>query len=87
MQNYKLKASDMQSCPVFFEGKQCGLPLAQVDREIEKIARYDLATYQCGLGHRSYFLQEPFERVLRSDKKNKWINSPGSIRRLTTPKT
>ena len=69
MQNYKLKESDMQSCPVFFEGKQCGLPLAQVDREIEKIARYDLATYQCGLGHRSYFLQEPFERVLRSDRK------------------
>jgi hypothetical protein len=59
----------MQNCLVFVDGKECGLPLAQVDCEAEKIARYDLATYQCGLGHRSYCLQEPFERVLRSDRK------------------
>ena len=73
MQNYKINESDMHNCPVVFEGKECGLPLAQVDREAEKIARYDLATYQCGLGHRSYFLQEPLERVLRRVRKtNGW---------------
>jgi hypothetical protein len=69
MQNYKVKENDMQNCPVFVEGKECGLPLALLDCEAEKIARYDLATYQCGLGHRSYFLQEPFEKVLRSVRK------------------
>jgi hypothetical protein len=69
MQNYKLKESDMQNCPVFVDGKECGLPLTPVNCEVEKIARYDLITYECGLGHRSYFLQEPLERVLRSDRK------------------
>jgi hypothetical protein len=59
----------MQSCLVFVDGKECGLPLTQIDCEAEKIARYDLVTYECGLRHRSYFLQEPFERVLRSDRK------------------
>jgi hypothetical protein len=34
-------------CPVFVDGKECGLPLTRVDLEVEKIARYDLATYQC----------------------------------------
>ena len=58
----------MQSCPVFVDGKACGLPLIQVDCEAKKIARYDLVTSECGLGHRSYFLQEPFARVLRSDR-------------------
>ena len=37
---------------MFIDGKECGL-------EAEKIARYDLATYQCSLGHRSYILLEP----------------------------
>ena len=46
-------------CPVFVDGKECGLSLTQVDLEAEKIARYDLATYQCSLGHRSYILLEP----------------------------
>jgi hypothetical protein len=46
-------------CLVLVDGKECGLPLSQIDREAEKIARYDLATYQCCLGHRSYFLLEP----------------------------
>ena len=50
---------DDKKCPVFVDGKECDLPLIQVDHEAEKIARYDLATYQCGLGHRSYFLHEP----------------------------
>jgi hypothetical protein len=45
-------------CLVFVDGKECGLPLTRVDPEAEKIARYDLATYQCSLGHRSYFLLE-----------------------------
>jgi hypothetical protein len=36
MQNYKLKESDMQNCPVFFEGRECGLPLAQVEFEAKK---------------------------------------------------
>jgi hypothetical protein len=62
MQNYKVKESDMQNCPVFFEGKQCGLPLAQVEFEAKKIARYGLVVYECGLRHRSYFLREPFEK-------------------------
>jgi len=70
MQNDKVKESDMQNCPVFVEGKECGLPLAPVNCEAKKIARYDLVTSECGLGHRSYFLQEPFERVLRSVKTN-----------------
>lgn len=39
-------------CAVFVDGKECGFPLTQVDREV----RYDLATYVCSLGHRSYFL-------------------------------
>ena len=46
-------------CLVLVDGKGCGLPLSQIDREAKKIARYDLATYQCGLGHRSYFVLEP----------------------------
>jgi hypothetical protein len=50
---------DDRKCPVFVDGKECDLPLILVDREAEKIARYDLATYQCGLGHRSYLLHEP----------------------------
>jgi hypothetical protein len=47
------------TCPVFVDGKACGLPLSEVDREAKKIARYDFVTYECGLGHRSYFLREP----------------------------
>ena len=46
-------------CPVFVDGKECGLPLTLVDLEEKKIARYDLATYECSLGHRTYFLTEP----------------------------
>ena len=46
-------------CPVFVDGKECGRPLTRVDLEAEKIARYDLATYQCSLSHRSYILLEP----------------------------
>lgn len=46
-------------CLVLVDGKECGLPLSPVERQAEKIARYDLVTYQCGLGHRSYFLLEP----------------------------
>jgi hypothetical protein len=56
-------------CPVFVDGKECSLPLTLLDRETEKVARYDLAGYECGLGHRSYFLQEPFESVTRKYKK------------------
>ena len=48
-----------RKCPVFVDGIECDLPLTQVDCEAEKIARYDLAAYQCPLGHRSYFLNEP----------------------------
>ena len=43
-------------CPVFVEGKACDRPLTPVDLEAEKIARYDLVTYECGLGHRTCFL-------------------------------
>jgi hypothetical protein len=48
-----------KSCPVFVDGKECDCELTEVDLEAKKIARYDLATYQCSLGHRSYFLLEP----------------------------
>ena len=50
-------------CPVFVDGKECGLPVTLVDREAGKIARYDLGTYQCTLGHRSYFLLEETEKM------------------------
>jgi hypothetical protein len=46
-------------CPVFVDGKECGLPLILVNLEGKKIARYDLGIYECSLGHRSYFLLEP----------------------------
>jgi hypothetical protein len=51
-----------KQCPVFGDGKECGRPLTLVDLEGEKIARYDLATYECSLGHRSYILLEPKTR-------------------------
>jgi hypothetical protein len=46
-------------CPVFVDGKECGRELTEVNREGKKIARYDLATYECNLRHRTYFLVEP----------------------------
>jgi hypothetical protein len=54
-------------CPVFVDGKECGSELTRVDLEAEKIARYDLATYQCSLGHRSYILLEPQSKARPSD--------------------
>ena len=51
-----------KSCPVFVDGKECDRPLTLVDLEGKKIARYDLATYECSLGHRSYILLEPKTR-------------------------
>lgn len=48
-----------KKCPVFVDGKECGRPLTLIDLQGEKIARYDLATYECTLGHRSYILLEP----------------------------
>jgi hypothetical protein len=50
------------------DGKKCGLPLAAVDRDVRTMTRYDLMSYQCDLGHRSYFRQEPVERVSRRDR-------------------
>jgi hypothetical protein len=50
---------EQKTCSVFVDGKECNLPLIPVALEAEKIARYDLVTYACGLGHRSYFLLEP----------------------------
>ena len=54
-------------CPVFVDGKKCGRPLILVDLEVKKIARYDLATYKCSLGHRSYSLLEPKSKAEPSD--------------------
>ena len=48
-----------KSCSVFVDGKKCGLELTQIDLEGKKIARYGLATYECNLRHRTYFLLEP----------------------------
>ena len=50
---------EAKKCPIFVDSKECGHPLTRVHLEAEKIARYDLATYQCNLGHRSYILLEP----------------------------
>jgi hypothetical protein len=60
-------------CPVFVDGKECGLPLTRVDLEAEKIARYDLATYQCSLGHRSYILLEPRSKARPSNMAREMI--------------
>jgi hypothetical protein len=46
-------------CPVFVDGKECGLPLTLIEGEIEKIAIYEVTTYKCSRGHRSYFLNDP----------------------------
>ena len=48
-----------KKCPTFVDGEECGHPLIRVDLEAHKIARYDLATYECNLRHRTYFLLEP----------------------------
>ena len=48
-----------KSCSVFVDGKECGRELILVDLEGKKIARYGLATYECNLRHRTYFLLEP----------------------------
>ena len=48
-----------KKCAMSLDGRECGLPLTLVDLEGKKIARYDLATYECDLGHRTYFLLEP----------------------------
>jgi hypothetical protein len=56
-------------CPVFVDGKECGLPLTLLELEAEKVARYNLAGYKCSLGHRSYFLHEPVEKVAQNTKK------------------
>jgi hypothetical protein len=60
---------EQKTCPVFVDGsaKECGLPLIPVDLEAEKIARYDLVTYECGLGHRIHFLLEPESKARPSD--------------------
>ena len=48
-----------KKCAVSVDGEECGHPLIRVDLEAQKVARYDLATYQCSLGHRSYIVLEP----------------------------
>ncbi len=48
-----------KKCAVSLDSKECGLPLALIDLESKKVARYDLATYECSLRHRTYFLLEP----------------------------
>ena len=67
------------TCPVFVDGKECGLPLSEIDREAEKIARYDFVTYECGLGHRSYLLLEPESKARPSDTPT----TPQSQKRFT----
>ena len=47
-------------CLVLVDGKECGLPLSRIDREAEKIARYDSSRHiNAAWAIRSYFLQEP----------------------------
>ena len=53
---------------VFVEGKACDHPLTPVDLEAKKIARYDLVTYECGLGHRRLLLDESKARPLSRDE-------------------
>jgi hypothetical protein len=38
---------DAKECPMFVDSEECRHALTRVDLEAEKIARYDLATYQC----------------------------------------
>jgi hypothetical protein len=56
-----------KKCPTFVDGEECGHPLIRVDLEAKKIAKYDLATDQCSLGHRSYILLEPQSKGWPSD--------------------
>jgi hypothetical protein len=59
-------------CPVFVDGKECGLSLTLVDLEHKKIARYDLGIYECSFGHRTYFLLEPKSKATEQPcEKNK----------------
>ena len=60
---------EQKTCSVFVDGKECNLPLIPVSLEAEKIARYDLVTYECGLGHRTCFLlDESKARPLSRDE-------------------
>jgi hypothetical protein len=56
-----------KTCPVFVDGKECGLPLTPVDLEAKQIGRYDLVKYECGLGHRIHFLLELKSKARPSD--------------------
>jgi hypothetical protein len=56
-------------CPVFVDGKECGLPLTFLDRESDKVAPHNIAAYECELGHRSHFLQESIKSVSRKYKR------------------
>src|SRR5262249_16710074 len=66
-------------CRVFVEGKECGLPLTLLEGEVRKIAIYEVVTYKCSLGHRSYFLHEP-----RSSRRSTGAKRLGSCRRGKT---
>ena len=60
---------EQKTCSVCADGKECNLPLIPVALEAEKIARYDLVTYECGLGHRTCFLlDESKARPLSRDE-------------------
>lgn len=43
---------DEKMCPALVDGKECGLKLIMVEREIEA----ELEAYECPRGHRSHFL-------------------------------
>jgi hypothetical protein len=69
-----------KKCSVFVNGQECGHPLIRVDLEAKKIARYDLATDQCSLGHRSYILLEPQSKGRPSDMTGEELRKTAGMR-------
>jgi hypothetical protein len=43
---------DEKTCPALVDGKECGLPLLMVERELET----EIEIYECTRGHRTEFL-------------------------------
>jgi hypothetical protein len=71
---------EYKRCPVFVDGKECSLPLIQIDHEV----RFNLVTYKCDLGHRSWVFhfrsfnnaEEPAKPPPDEDEPNPPIKEP-----------
>jgi AraC-like DNA-binding protein len=49
--------------------KNAACLLLSATAKVKKLAPYNTAAYECGLGHRSHFLQESIKSVSRKNKK------------------